>query len=431
MTCAELGLCAARRLQQAPAETRIAAARAEVAGVGLQAFFGLDRRDAAHLHHARDGGRHEGHRQRRARGDPARRRRQIDAGGRDVDIVAGIGMAIGIAVERDRRHRERGVDRRRIGRRPVRPAIARRRHQDDILVGQHRHRIEHHGVLRRRGDAGVDHGHVGSHQPIDRPQEVGAARHRPALAFLEDAGMEQGGAAQQPCDGRPVRFPDQHRRDRGAVRGIGGRRLAGGEAAPHDDCALQRGMIEIGGTVDHTDAHARAHGRAISLPADRCQHPLPVVEMAAAGACIGREVERIVERDDRLRKFRAEVLQRIRRAAAARRRDDHQRQRQRVEPLDAFDGETAGGEVRFKRTRWVGDQKPIGPRVISDPAGDGGTGRKCGERQEYDKNNPSRGDHVDPPPHVSPVMAIQSWQSIGCEKSRAFGWFPALAATSA
>ena len=163
--------------------------------------------------------------------------------------------------------------------------------------------------------------------------------------------MEQGGAAQQPCNGRPVRLPDQHRRDRRAVRGIGGRSLAGGEAALGYECPLQGGMVEIDGTVDDADAHPRAYARAISLPADRCQHPLPVVELAAAGACIGREVEWIVERDDRRRKFVRNCSHRIHRNDAARRRNATiSDSPKRIEPLDAFDGETVGDQIALEET---------------------------------------------------------------------------------
>src|SRR5688572_19189710 len=51
---------ARQRLKQPPSEMRIPAARAEVAGIGLQARFGLLRRNSADLHDARDRRRHEG-----------------------------------------------------------------------------------------------------------------------------------------------------------------------------------------------------------------------------------------------------------------------------------------------------------------------------------------------------------------------------------
>ncbi len=196
----------------------------------------------------------------------------------------------------------------------------------------------------------------------------------PRLLFWKMPAWNKVAPRNSPAIAVPSDLPDQHRRDRGAVRGVGGRRLAGGEAALDDERPLQGGMVEIDGTVDDADADARADARAISLPADRCQDALPVAELAAAGARIGREIEWIVARDDRVWKFRRATVAAHPRRDAARRRRHHQRQPKRIEPLDAFEGEAAAircasreGEGLAIRMRLGRASSPIRPAMRDRP----------------------------------------------------------------
>ncbi len=203
---------------------------------------------------------------------------------------------------------------------------------------QHRHRIEHDCVLGLGGDAGIDDRHAGS-GPANRPPAGSRRCSPPARAC--SSGRCSAWNKVAPRSSPAIAVPSDRPTSIAAIAVPCAVSVVG--ALPEVKLRLTMSAPRRAGCARSTElsmAPMRMPAPAfapIGLPADGFQYPPTVAELAAAGVRIGREVERIVERDDRRRKFSAQPSQRIDRRDTARRRRHHQRQSQRIEALDAFE----------------------------------------------------------------------------------------------
>jgi len=100
-------------------------------------------------------------------------------------------------------------------------------------------------------------------------------------------------------------------------------------------------MRGIDGAVDHADRDAGAGTIRASRPADRTQDFARLRGRGAIRPLIACELDRIVERNDGIGKSRPESGERAGRLYVPGRCNDHQRELQGVQPLEAPDDEAS------------------------------------------------------------------------------------------